>query len=150
MLDRNLILIGPGGAGKSTLAKLLGAALNVPSLDLDNLRKQYYPEIGYDHDLAEQKRHEGGMKALAAYWKPFEIYSVERMLQDYPVGHVIAFGAGQSVYEDEAFFRRAQTALAPHPVILLLPSARRGRVAAAVERPDQGERTRSALTIFSR
>lgn len=122
MLDTNIILIGPGGAGKTTLAKLLGEALNAPSLDLDDLRKVYYPEIGYDNDHAEAIRREGGLPALAAYWKPFEIYSVERMFQDYPAGHVIAFGAGQSVYDDPAHIERARQALAPYPVVLLLPS----------------------------
>jgi hypothetical protein len=37
---------------------------------------------------------------------------------------VIDFGAGHSVYEDEAQFARVQQALAPFPnVVLLLPSA---------------------------
>ncbi|MEP7293510.1 MAG: AAA family ATPase [Chloroflexota bacterium] len=122
MLDTNLILIGPSGSGKTTLAKLLGEALGVPSIDLDNIRWDYYAEIGYDREHAEQIRKAQGMSALIHYWKPFEIYSVERMFQDYPSGHVIAFGAGQSVYDDPALFERARKALAPYTVILLLPS----------------------------
>lgn len=122
MLDTSIILIGPGGTGKTTLAKLLGEALDAPSLDLDDLRWAYYAEIGYDNEYAQQIRQESGLKALLAYWKPFEIYSVERMFQDYPAGHIIAFGAGQSVYDDPAQFARARQALAPYPVVLLLPS----------------------------
>lgn len=122
MLGSNVILIGPSGAGKTTLAKLLGAALGVPSLDLDKLRNAYYAEIGYVRAEAERVRAEGGMPALAAYWKPYEIYSVERLMQDYPTGHVIAFGAGQSVYDDPAQFERARVALAACTVVLLLPS----------------------------
>ena len=123
MLDTNIILIGPSGTGKTTLAKLLGEALDIPWLELDDLRKEYYAEIGYDNGQAQQLFSDSGMKAMVDYWKPFEIYCVERMLQDYPRGHVLAFGAGQSVYDDPAYAERAQKALAPYPyVILLLPS----------------------------
>jgi len=123
LLDTNIILIGPSGTGKTTLAKLLSEALDIPWLELDELRKEYYAEIGYDNARAQQILSDSGMKAMIDYWKPFEIYSVERMLQDYPSGHVLAFGAGQSVYDDPAFTERAQKVLDPYPyVILLLPS----------------------------
>ena len=123
MLDTNIILIGPSGTGKTTLAKLLGETLGVPWLELDDLRKEYYAEVSYDNSKAQQLFMDGGMKAMLDYWKPFEIYSVERMLEDYPTNHVLAFGAGQSVYDDPAFAERARKALAPYPyVILLLPS----------------------------
>jgi shikimate kinase len=123
MLDTSLILIGPIGAGKSTIGKLLGEALSLPALELDDLRWKYSAEIGYDADHAEQLRREGGMKARSDYWKPFEVYSVERMLQDYPTGYVLSFGAGHSVYDDPAHFERVREALAScRYVILLLPS----------------------------
>ncbi|MFN8447166.1 MAG: shikimate kinase [Anaerolineae bacterium] len=120
--DANIILIGPSGAGKTTLAKMLGEALGMSWFDLDDLRWGYYAEIGYDREYAEALHEAEGFAALIAYWKPFEIYSVERLFQDYPAGHVFAFGAGQSVYDDPAFAERARVALAPHHVILLLPS----------------------------
>ncbi|MBI1259812.1 MAG: AAA family ATPase [Chloroflexi bacterium] len=123
MLDTNIILIGPSGTGKTTLAKLLSETLAIPWLELDDLRKEYYAEIGYDNGKAQQLFMDSGMKAMLDYWKPFEIYSVERMLADYPTNHVLAFGAGQSVYEDPDYAERARQALAPYPyVILLLPS----------------------------
>ncbi len=124
MLDTNLILIGPLAAGKSTIGKLLGEALHLPALELDDLRWHYFAEIDYDPDHAEQLRREGGIQARGTYWKPFEVYSVERVLQDYPTGHVLSFGAGNTVYDDPAHFERVREALAPYPyVILLLPSA---------------------------
>jgi hypothetical protein len=122
MLKTNIILIGPSGTGKTTLARLLGDALKAPFLDLDEIRWNYYQEMGYDHEYGEKLRAESGMEAIIAYWKPFEIHSVERMFQDYPSGYVMAFGAGQSVYEDPELTARVQQALAPYTVILLLPS----------------------------
>lgn len=118
MLTTNLVLIGPSGGGKSTLVKLLGDALDAPYLDLDDIRVKYYGEIGYDHQHAQTLSTD----EMVAYWKPFEIYSVERLFQDHPSGHVIAFGAGQSVYDNEEFAGRVQQALEPHIVVLLLPS----------------------------
>jgi adenylate kinase len=121
-VDRNIILIGPSGAGKSTVSQLLGAQLNRPVLELDDLRWDYYAEMGYDRNEAQRIRQAGGMKALAAHWKPFDIHGVERVLADFPGGHVIAFGAGHSVYEDKSRLARVRFALSPHAVVLLLPS----------------------------
>lgn len=117
-----IILIGPIGAGKSTIAELLAQQLDIPNHSLDDLRKEYYAEIGYDAELAETIRERDGVWGLYQYWKPFEIHAVERMLTDYPTG-ILDFGAGHSVYEDKALFERARLALAERPnVILLLPS----------------------------
>ncbi len=123
MLDANVILIGPLGAGKTTVGRLLGAALGVLSLELDDLRWRYYAEIGYDPEHAEQLRREGGLLARSAYWKPFEVHGVERLLADYPSGYVLPLGGGNTVYDDPAHFERVRQALAPYLyVVLLLPS----------------------------
>lgn len=127
MRDTNIILIEPLAAGKTTTGKLLGAALNMPTLELDSLRWDYFAEIDYDPEHAEGLRREGGIKARGVYWKPFEIHSLERVLQDYPAGHVLSLGAGNSVYDEPAHVERAQKALAGYPyVIRLLPSAEPG------------------------
>jgi hypothetical protein len=121
-LDRNIILIGPSKAGKTTVAELLGQRLNLPVVALDDLRWDYYAEIGYDPDYAKQIRREQGFPALVEYWKPFDIHGVERVLAGYPQSHIIAFGAGHSVYADPGYLERAKQALAGHHVILLMPA----------------------------
>jgi shikimate kinase len=118
----SLILIGPIGAGKSTIGKLLAERLSLPRYSMDELRWAYYAETGYDEEKAGMLRSKQGVKALLAYWKPFEAHAVERLLADHRSG-IIDMGAGHSVYEDETLFARVRNAMAPFPhIILLLPS----------------------------
>jgi adenylate kinase family enzyme len=122
-MTSTIILIGPMSAGKSTIAALLAEKLNLPRYEADEFRDAYYREAGYDKAVAAQTaKSEEGMVGLLRYWKPFEVYLVERMLDDYK-DCIIDFGAGHTVHDDEALFARVQRALAPYPnVILLLPS----------------------------
>lgn len=117
----DILLIGPMNAGKSTVGRLLAERLSQPEVAIDTLRWDYYKEIGFDP--AEQRRLADleGFAGVYRYWKPFEIHAVERALADHH--GIIHFGAGHSVFEDDALFARAQAALAPYTnVVLLLPS----------------------------
>jgi shikimate kinase len=119
---KSIILIGPIDTGKTTIGELLSQQLNRKWVEMDGLRFQYYQEIGYDEGVAWDKR-QTGLAELVAYWKPFEIHAVERILADHPDDCVIDFGAGHSVYEDPSHLERAKRALQDYPnVILLLPS----------------------------
>jgi shikimate kinase len=119
---RDVILIGPMHAGKSTLGRLLAERLGLPQVSMDDVRWAYYKEIGYDEKRSEELRAEGGFLAVYRYWKPFEAYAVERLLAEHR-NCVIDFGAGHSVYEDDAQFARIQQILAPYEnVVLVLPS----------------------------
>jgi shikimate kinase len=121
-MHSTIILIGPMSAGKSTIAKLLAEKLGLPQYAVDDDRWTYYDEIGYDKAEAAKIVESEGMVGLLRYWKPFEAHAVERALADHR-DCVIDFGAGHSVYEDEALFKRVQRALEPYPnVILILPS----------------------------
>lgn len=121
-MDSTIILIGPMSAGKSTIAALLAEKLVCPRYSLDDKRWEYYQEIGYDEAKASEISKADGMIGLLHYWKPFEAHAVVRMLSEHGSG-VIDFGAGHSVYEDDALFKRVQDALALYPfVFLLLPS----------------------------
>ena len=119
----DIILLGPIGAGKSTLATLLAERLGVPRCGMDMERWPYMQEAGFDAAVADgikkRDRHYGN---VFAYWKRFEAHLVERLLAEHR-GCVIDFGASQSVYEDAADFARVQNALADYAnVVLVLPS----------------------------
>jgi len=121
-MKSDIILIGPISAGKSTVGSILASKLGISQCSMDDLRWDYYKEIGYDEELAKYKRETEGFWGICQYWKPFEAYAVERLLSEYQEC-VIDFGAGHSVYEDAVLFQRVKQALAPYPnVILLLPS----------------------------
>lgn len=121
-MPRDIILIGPQRAGKSTVAEALARRLGVPRVSMDEVRLGYYEEVGYDATFADDLRRREGFAALYFYWKEFECHAVERLLSDPPDG-VIDFGAGHSVYESRTQFGRVAAALTPYPnVVLLLPS----------------------------
>ena len=117
-----IVLIGPMSTGKGTIAQLLADKLGIPRYEMDELRHKFYGEMGYDEKLASRIAGDEGMMSLIRYWKPFEAYAVERALEEFE-NCVLDFGAGHSVYEDEEFFSRVETALKPiENVILILPS----------------------------
>jgi shikimate kinase len=121
-MSQSIILIGPPGAGKSTLGTLLAERLGIPRVGMDEVRFGYYREICYDKNLAAELRKTGGFWSMYRYWKNFEVHAVERVLADHQ-NAVIDFGAGHSVHEEPDDFERVRLALEPFPnVILLLPS----------------------------
>lgn len=121
-MEQTIILIGPMGVGKSTVGEQLAQRLDLPFVSLDDLCWEYYSEINFDHEKAKALIDSGGYSALMPYVKPFEAYAVERFVADHP-NHILDFGAGHVVHQDEDLFQRVSAAFAPYPnVILLLPS----------------------------
>ena len=117
----SIILIGPFGAGKSTIAELLAARLQRPTESLDR-HPEYYRDAGWDRDEFRRIARTVSPKAADRYFQTFFPAALERLLAEYPQ-HIIDLGAGHTVYDDEALFARVRHALAPYRrVVLLLPS----------------------------
>lgn len=121
-LKKDIILIGPVGAGKSTIGEMLSSKLNMPQCSMDKIRRSIYDEIGYDQELVKQIDEKEGFLGVYRYWKPFEAYAVKTVLARYQ-GYIHDFGAGHSVYEDPKLFEEVKKALDDYiNVVLLLPS----------------------------
>lgn len=120
-MRRDPVLIGPCGVGKSAVSGLLAVSLDVGVICMDDIRFDYYAEIGYDAKRADQLQAAGGFHAKYEYWKPFEAHAVERAVANY-CNCVFDFGGGHSVYEDPGLFGRVQRVLSAFRfVVLLLP-----------------------------
>ncbi|MEK6259193.1 MAG: AAA family ATPase [Planctomycetota bacterium] len=121
-MHEKIILIGPIGAGKTTLSNLVARELNLPCVHMDDVRMRFYQEIGFDREEAKRLQSVEGFLGLYRYWKPFEVHAVERLVSE-PGSAVLDFGGGHAVQEDGEHFSRVERALAPFAnVILVLPS----------------------------
>ena len=118
----DIILIGAMGAGKSTIGRLLAQKLDLPQVSMDRLRWDYYAEVGWSKEKQKQIAENQGFAGVYHYWKQYDLYAVERLLDEHH-NCVIDFGAGHSIYEESEDLERACELLAPYTnVILLLPS----------------------------
>ena len=121
-MKSEIILIGPIGSGKSTIAELISLKTGLPRRSMDELRWKYYDEIGYDRDLVRHHYVREGCWGIYRYWKPFEPHAVKRLLSECD-SCIIELGAGSTVYEDESLFKEIHETLTHYPyVVLLLPS----------------------------
>ncbi len=118
-----LILIGPTGAGKSTLGLLLADRLNLPSISMDEIADPYYNECNFGIAVFQKLRAKQGFLTTHRQWEPVRVHATERVIAEY--GRVVLdLGAGHTHYEDLILFDRVKRAISPCPnVIFLLPSA---------------------------
>jgi hypothetical protein len=117
------ILIGPTGAGKSTIGLLLADRLNLPSVSMDGIAEPYYNECNFGIAVFQQLRAEQGFLATHRQWEPVRVHAVERVMS--ACGRVVLdLGAGHTHYENPVMVDRVKQAISSCPnVILLLPCA---------------------------
>ena len=114
-----IIIIGPMGSGKSTIAELLAQHYQIPYIDLDSLRKEYYTKMeGYHRNDEQQAAMDSNPLALHLYYEPFETKQVEQVLHDYPSG-VFDYGGGHSI-KNEPYFSTLQRLLRHEKLVFFL------------------------------
>ena len=108
VMENSIILIGPMGVGKSTIAKELCKRISLPRVSLDNKEQlaRYYSQ----RDKFSRS-------------KEFEFYLTASVLTDLKKPAVIDFGAGHSIYENPIMFFEMKKLIARFSnVIFLIPS----------------------------
>ncbi|KAF5582629.1 shikimate kinase [Fusarium pseudoanthophilum] len=123
-----IILIGPEGAGKTTIGKVLAEKLDRELFSLDRHRIELYAPFNYDDAHANKLYEQEGVEALLKYWKYFEYRAVVDILQnalkpgDKFYGKILDFGAGHSVFENKEELDHVGELIAPYEgVFLILP-----------------------------
>ena len=108
ILKNSIIIIGPMGSGKSTIANLLREKTNMPRISLDDreqLSRLYDQQHNFDN------------------FKEFEFYLTGMVLTNLKEPTIIDFGAGHSIYEDTMLFLEIKSLITKFSnVVLLMPS----------------------------
>lgn len=116
-----IVLIGPPGAGKSSVGDLLATRLQLPFIEADAVCPAYYAEVGWSANRMLRLADDIGYERAHAAWKEALAYSVEKLF-DAAGDAVVALGAGHSHLTRPDLFARVSTALsAADRVVLLRP-----------------------------
>lgn len=115
-----VVLIGPAGAGKSTVGQLVGTLSGRRFVDIDGVGDRFYERAGQPVDQLVGRIESHGFAAAHRWWQPARLAAVAAI--DEHTSSVIAFGAGHSHFEDDTYARQAAQVFARAFVVLLLPS----------------------------
>ncbi|WP_431711392.1 shikimate kinase [Glutamicibacter uratoxydans] len=120
-----IVLLGPAGSGKTTVAQLLARRLGCPLVDLDAVAEPYYAEAGWSMRRLSERIARDGRVAAERAWEPARAHAVQRAIEDHP-GSVLALGAGHgSFHSPQAQAVVARALGQVESVVLLLPSRER-------------------------
>jgi shikimate kinase len=117
----SLVLIGPPGAGKSTVGSLVASALGMEFVDADEASVMYYEEAGWPLTRFAELVEVAGYERAHLEWEEALAYATPRVLSTYPDA-VVALGAGHTHVTTPARQPIIRRALDEHTVVLLRPS----------------------------
>ncbi|MBP2339803.1 hypothetical protein JOF41_005981 [Saccharothrix coeruleofusca] len=118
-----MVLIGPAGAGKTTIGEAVAEVTGRPFVDLDAVAAPYYAEVGWSIEKLVRRIEAVGRVAAEREWEPARAHAVSRAVAEHP-GAVLALGAGHTSYRDPGCRAAVRAALRDCPdVVLLLPAA---------------------------
>lgn len=121
------MLIGPAGAGKTTVGSLVAYALGTDFVDADAQGDPYYAEVGWSIDRLTARIAAVGRAAAEQEWEPARAHAVARLVET-GAGSVLALGAGHTSYTRDEHRATVRAALRSVPtVVLLLPDEDPGR-----------------------
>lgn len=118
-MKNNIIVIGPIAAGKSTVCKSISDKTGMKHVDIDKLRGEIYPQLGYSEKEALEEERKAGIKGWYMYQKPYELAISKKLLLE-SANSVISFGGGHSVYHDEKHIKEFVDLMDKEPYVFLL------------------------------
>jgi len=121
-MNKTIVLTGPIGVGKSTLAGLLGADLSLPVCTYDEIKNKYRYKIGLSREKALEINKNEGAYAMIQYMNEYKSQILEPIIRDHP-NHIIDLGAGAHSFDEPHQIERAVNAFSiVDEVVLLMPS----------------------------
>jgi len=121
-MNRTIVLTGPIGVGKSTLANLLSADLRLPVCTYDKIKDKYRYKIGLSREKALEINKNEGAYAMIQYMNEYKSQILEPIIRDHP-NHIIDLGAGAHSFDEPHQIDRAKNAFnLVDEVVLLMPS----------------------------
>ncbi len=113
-----IIFIGPIGAGKSTIGKLIAEELLLPTFSLDE-EEHLAASVGYDVEHYKRMQEETGLLDAYEYRRSFYDRLVPLFLASHDHG-VLDLGGGHPIVPDNKKQEVIKDALAPYGHIFLL------------------------------
>ena len=113
-----IIFIGPIGAGKSTIAKMVAEELSIPSFSLDK-EGHLAAAVGYDFERYKRMWKENGLHDAYKYRRSFYDRLVPLFLASHDHG-VLDLGGGHPIVPDQAKQEVIKKAFAPYENIFLI------------------------------
>jgi len=121
-MNKTIVLTGPIGAGKSTLAGLLSEDLMWPVCTYDEIKDKYRYKIGLSREKALDINKNEGAYAMIQYMNEYKSQILEPIIRDHP-NHIIDLGAGAHSFDEPHQIERAKNAFnLVDEVMLLMPS----------------------------
>ena len=118
-MEQPIIFIGPIGAGKTTIGKMIAQKLSIPFYSLDEEEKQYTEPIGYNETRYDLIKEQQGPFPAYDYARGFFDEAVVRFLAEHKKG-VFDLGGGHPIVPDAHKQERIKKALKPYQNIFLL------------------------------